>query len=178
MTDYIKAYFAGFYDPILGIKNASQKMTTGTALIFSGVGMLILYALDVVSRLILLREFMDFSMFLSIALTSFMTYLVLTFGTTGLALLIAKIQGTTRKFPELLAASTMAVIPGALVRILWGRFGTILISNAGTFFWYLGTAYIAILLYEHIKDDMLTGKKQFFTAALTTIALLAVSASY
>ncbi len=176
--EYIKGYAAGFYNPVMGIKNLSMKLSTGNAIIFSLVGALVLYALEVLSRSIVGASYMTFSLFMNIAFTSFMTYGIMTFGIAGVAFIASKFQNTVRKYSELVSASTMAVIPGALVRILWGRFGGMLLSNVGSFFWALGTAYMAILLFEHIKDENLSGRKQFFTAALITAACFAVAAAY
>lgn len=176
--EYIKGYVAGFYNPVMGIKNLSMKLSTGNAIVFSLVGALILYALEVLSRLIVGASYMTFSLFLNIAFTSFMTYGIMTFGVAGVAFIASKLQNTVRKYSELVSASTMAVIPGALVRILWGRFGGLLLSNVGSFFWALGTAYMAILLFEHIKDENLSGRKQFLTAAIIVAACFAVAAAY
>lgn len=178
IAEYIKAYFAGFYDPVMGIKNFSMKISTTGAIVFSLIGALILYTLEVVSRTIVLHSIMDIGLFGSIAFTSFMTYGIMTFGIAGVAFVVAKIQNSPRKFSELVAAATMAAIPGALVRILWGRFGGMLESHIGSFFWALGTAYMAILLFEHIKDNNLSGKKQFLTAAIIVAGCFASAATY
>ena len=72
----------------------------------------------------------------------------------------------------------MAVIPGALVRILWGYYAGMLVGELGSFFTMAGRAYIAILVFEHVKDDNLSGRKQFLTAAIITILGMAISATF
>ena len=179
-TECLKGYFLGFYDPILGIKNLSQKMSMGTACLFAGAGTLVLYILEVITRVISYTRYasLEFPYFMRIAWSSLLTYAALTFGIAGLALLVAVVQNSKRNFAEVLAAVTMAVIPGALVRILWGYYGGMLIGELGSFFTMAGRAYIAILVYEHVKDDNLSGKKQFLTAALITVVGMAVSATF
>lgn len=176
----VKGYLLGFYDPILGIKNLSQKMSISTSLLFSGAAVLALYILDVISRVISYVRYatLDIGPFIRIAWSSLLTYGALTFGIAGLAMLVATVQNSRRNFAEVLAAVTMAVVPGALVRILWGYYGGMLIGEVGSFFSMLGRAYIAILVYEHVKDDNLSGRKQFLTAALITIIGMAVSVTF
>lgn len=178
INECLKGYFAGFYDPITGIKTLSMKFSTGAAVLFSLAGSLVLYVLEVIARVIILHDYMTVKMFFSIAFTSFMTYGILTFGVAGIAILVSTIQGSKRKYSELVSAATMAIIPGALIRTLWGRFGNMVESHAGSFFWALGTAYMAILLFEHISDDNLSGRKRFLSAAIITAAAFAIAASY
>lgn len=178
MGEYAKGYIIGFYDPILGIRNLSQKMSTSVAFIFSGIGAAVLYILSVISRCIIAHEYLDFPYFVRIAFTSLMTYAIYTFGIAGLAVLVASLQGSKRKYPEVLAAVTMSVMPGALVRILWGHYTSMILGQIGSFFSTLGIVYIAILVMEHVKDDNLSGRKQFLTAALITAGGMAIAAVF
>ncbi len=172
MGEYAKGYIIGFYDPILGIRNLSQKMSTSVAFIFSGIGAAVLYILSVISRCIIAHEYLDFPYFVRIAFTSLMTYAIYTF------VLVASLQGSKRKYPEVLAAVTMSVMPGALVRILWGHYTSMILGPIGSFFSTLGIVYIAILVMEHVKDDNLSGRKQFLTAALITAGGMAIAAVF
>lgn len=179
-TECLKGFVLGFYDPILGIKNLSQKMSTAASLIFAGATALTLYILELITRMISYSRFarLDGAIVLRYAWSSLLTYAALTFGIAGLAMLVATMQNSRRKFSEVLAAVSMAVIPGALVRILWGYYGGMLISEVGSLFTMMGRAYIAILVYEHVKDDNLSGRKQFLTAAIITIVGMAISATF
>ena len=179
-TECLKGFVLGFYDPILGIKNLSRKMSTSAALIFAGATALILYILEVITRIISYSRYahLDGEVLLRFAWSSLLTYATLTFGIAGLAMLAATMQNSTRKFSEVLAAVSMAVIPGALVRILWGYYGGMLIGELGSFFTMMGRAYIAILVCEHVKDENLSGRKQFLTAAVITILGMAISATF
>lgn len=173
-SEYPKGAFAGFYNPILGIRDLSTKLSTSSAVIFSGACALILYVLSV---LLFLGSyiFKDYEPnVLNIALNAFITYACMTFGIAGLAWVVSRIQNLNRKFSEIVSAVTMAIIPGSLL-IIWGQ-GLSFISYVPSFFYYVGRAYIAILLFEHLKDDRLTGKKQFFTAAI--VAALGIAISY
>ncbi len=179
-TECLKGFVLGFYDPILGIKNLSRKMSTSAALIFAGATALILYILEVITRIISYSRYarLDGEVLLRFAWSSLLTYATLTFGIAGLAMLAATMQNSRRKFSEVLAAVSMAVIPGALVRILWGYYGGMLIGELGSFFTMMGRAYIAILVCEHVKDENLSGRKQFLTAAVITILGMAISATF
>lgn len=173
-SEYPKGAFAGFYNPILGIKNLSSKLSTSQSVLFSGACALILYVLSV---LLLLGSYIfkdyDPNVF-NIILNAFITYACMTFGIAGLAWVVSRIQNLNRRFSEILSAVTMAIIPGSLI-IIWGQ-GLSFISYVPSFFYYCGRAYLAILLFEHLKDDRLTGKKQFFTAAI--VAALGIAISY
>ena len=172
-AEYIKGAFAGFYNPILGIRDLSTKLSTSAALIFSGACALALYVL---SNALYLGSFIfkDYEpSYLSIILNAFVTYACMTFGIAGLAWVVSRVQNLNRKFSEIISAVTMAIIPGSLI-IIWGQ-GLSFIPYVPSFFYYCGRAYLAILLYEHLKDDRLTGKKQFFTAAITTALGIAIS---
>jgi hypothetical protein len=170
----------GFYDPILGIKNLSQKMSTTASLIFAGATTLILYILEVITRIISYSRYAtpDAEYVLRVAWSTLLTYGALTFGIAGLAMLVATMQNSKRNFSEVLAAVSMSVVPGALVRILWGYYAGMLVGELGSFFTMAGRAYIAILVFEHVKDDNLSGRKQFLTAAIITIVGMAISATF
>ncbi len=173
ISEYIKGAFAGFYNPILGIRDLSTKLSTSAAIIFSGACALALYVLSV-ALFLGSYLFKDYEPnILHIALNAFITYACMTFGIAGLAWVVSRVQNLNRKFPEILSAVTMAVIPGSLI-IIWGQ-GLSFLSYVPSFFYYCGRAYLAILLFEHLKDDRLTGKKQFFTAAITAALGIAIS---
>ena len=173
ISEYFKGAFAGFYNPILGIRDLSAKMSTTAAVVFSGACALALYILAVIMRSFSARDYPD-DVFFSIVIDSFITYALMTFGIAGIAWVISKIQGTNGKFSELLGKVTMSIVPGALITI-WGS-GLSFVPYAGTFFSIAGRAYIAILLFENLKDDRLSGRKQFFTAAV--IAALGIAIAY
>ena len=179
-TECLKGFVLGFYDPILGIKNLSQKMSTTASLIFAGATTLILYILEVITRIISYSRYAtpDAEYVLRVAWSTLLTYGALTFGIAGLAMLVATMQNSKRNFSEVLAAVSMSVVPGALVRILWGYYAGMLVGELGSFFTMAGRAYIAILVFEHVKDDNLSGRKQFLTAAIITIVGMAISATF
>ena len=179
-TECLKGFVLGFYDPILGIKNLSQKMSMGASLLFAGATTLILYILEVITRIISYSRYAtpDAEYILRVAWSTLLTYGALTFGIAGLAMLVATMQNSKRNFSEVLAAVSMSVVPGALVRILWGYYAGMLVGELGSFFTMAGRAYIAILVFEHVKDDNLSGRKQFLTAALITIIGMAISATF
>lgn len=179
-TECLKGFVLGFYDPVLGIKNLSQKMSMGASLLFAGATTLILYILEVITRIISYSRYAtpDAEYVLRVAWSTLLTYGALTFGIAGLAMLVATMQNSKRNFSEVLAAVSMSVVPGALVRILWGYYAGMLVGELGSFFTMAGRAYIAILVFEHVKDDNLSGRKQFLTAALITIIGMAISATF
>ena len=172
-SEYPKGAFAGFYNPILGIRNLSSKLSTTAAVVFSGACALALYVLSVLLRLssFIFKDY-DPDVF-AIIRDAFITYAFLTFGVAGLAWVVSRVQSMNRKFSEIVSAVTMAIIPGSLITI-WGQ-GLSFIPYVGSFFSLIGRAYIAILLFEHLKEDRLTGKKQFFTAAITAALGIAIS---
>lgn len=179
-TECLKGFVLGFYDPVLGIKNLSQKMSMGASLLFAGATTLILYILEVITRIISYSRYAtpDAEYVLRVAWSTLLTYGALTFGIAGLAMLVATMQNSKRNFSEVLAAVSMSVVPGALVRILWGYYAGMLVGELGSFFTMAGRAYIAILVFEHVKDDNLSGRKQFLTAAIITIVGMAISATF
>ena len=179
-TECLKGFVLGFYDPVLGIKNLSQKMSMGASLLFAGATTLILYILEVITRIISYSRYAtpDAEYVLRVAWSTLLTYGALTFGIAGLAMLVATMQNSKRNFSEVLAAVSMSVGPGALVRILWGYYAGMLVGELGSFFTMAGRTYIAILVFEHVKDDNLSGRKQFLTAALITIIGMAISATF
>ena len=179
-TECLKGFVLGFYDPILGIKNLSQKMSMGASLLFAGATTLILYILEVITRIISYARYSspDGAFIIRVAWSTLLTYGALTFGIAGLAMLVATMQNSKRSFSEVLAAVSMSVVPGALVRILWGYYAGMLVGELGSFFTMAGRAYIAILVFEHVKDDNLSGRKQFLTAAIITIVGMAISATF
>ncbi len=172
-SEYPKGAFAGFYNPVLGIRDLSSKMSTTAAFVFSGACALALYVLSVVLTLgsYIFKDY-DPDIFVIIR-NAFVTYALLTFGMAGLAWIASQIQRTNRKYPELLSTITMSIIPGSLI-LIWGH-SLSFIPYVGSFFGYCGRAYIAILLFENLKDDRLTGKKQFFTAAIVAVLGIAIS---
>lgn len=172
-SEYPKGAFAGFYNPILGIRDLSSKMSTTASVVFAGACALILYVLSVIMRSFNAREYLD-DVIVSIVIDSFVTYAFMTFGIAGLAWVVSRVQNTNGKFSEILATVTMSIIPGSLITIIWGT-GLAFIPYFGSFCGTAGRAYIAILLFENLKDDRLTGKKQFFTAAIITALGIAVS---
>ena len=173
IAEYVKGAFTGFYNPILGIRNLSAKMSTTAAVVFSGACALALYILAVIMRSFIEHDNLD-DKFFRIVIESFITYVLMTFGIAGIAWFVSKIHNTNNKFSELLGTVTMSIIPGALINI-WGT-GLSFIPYAGSFFSIAGSAYIAILLFENLKDDRLSGRKQFFTAAI--IAALGIAIAY
>ena len=179
-TECLKGFVLGFYDPILGIKNLSQKMSMGASLLFAGATTLILYILEVITRIISYARYSspDGAFIIRVAWSTLLTYGALTFGIAGLAMLVATMQNSKRSFSEVLAAVSMSVVPGALVRILWGYYAGMLVGELGSFFTMAGRAYIAILVFEHVKDDNLSGRKQFRTAALITVIGMAISTTF
>ena len=179
-TECLKGFVLGFYDPILGIKNLSQKMSMGASLLFAGATTLILYILEVITRIISYARYSspDGAFIIRVAWSTLLTYGALTFGIAGLAMLVATMQNSKRSFSEVLAAVSMSVVPGALVRILWGYYAGMLVGELGSFFTMAGRAYIAILVFEHVKDDNLSGRKQFLTAALITVIGMAISTTF
>ena len=179
-TECLKGFVLGFYDPVLGIKNLSQKMSMGASLLFAGATTLILYILEVITRIISYARYSspDGAFIIRVAWSTLLTYGALTFGIAGLAMLVATMQNSKRSFSEVLAAVSMSVVPGALVRILWGYYAGMLVGELGSFFTMAGRAYIAILVFEHVKDDNLSGRKQFLTAAIITIVGMAISATF
>lgn len=179
-TECLKGFVLGFYDPILGIKNLSRKMSMGASLLFAGATTLILYILEVITRIISYARYSspDGAFIIRVAWSTLLTYGALTFGIAGLAMLVATMQNSKRNFSEVLAAVSMSVVPGALVRILWGYYAGMLVGELGSFFTMAGRAYIAILVCEHVKDENLSGRKQFLTAAVITILGMAISATF
>lgn len=172
-SEYPKAAFAGFYNPVLGIRNFSSKLPVSSSFIFSGVCAITLYVLSFVLTLCS-YIFKDYDPnVLSIIIDALVTYACLTFGVAGIAWIASAINNTAARYHELLSTVTMSIIPGSLIIILGQSMS--FLPYIGAFFGYIGRAYIAILLFENLKDDRLGGKKQFFTAAIITALGIAFS---
>lgn len=175
MSDYVKGFFAGFYNPLQGIKYYSAKFSKTGAVLFAGATALILYILSILIQFFICRDILDGSVAVRIALTCFLQYVFLIFGTAFLFYLSDILMKAGRPFGEIVSAVSMCVVPGSLVSILWGMFFIRGSFSVYSFFTAAGLSYSAMLLCQNLKNNNLYGRKKFFTASIVTLLSLAVS---